>query len=116
MTFHFSTDEAISSSEQNHCDPSFTVEGNIRSRSDIYVTGRIQGNIDCEACVYVGSLGEISGSVRTRRAVVCGHIQGDLHASEIAAISESAHIEGKIQAKKIIAMQNPRLPENLLLS
>lgn len=116
MTFHFSTDQTISSHEDNHCAQPLTIQGNVHSKTDLYITGRIQGNVDCEACVYIGSLGDVSGYVHTRRAVVCGHIQGDLRASEIAAISDTAQIEGQVQAKKIIAMYSPQLPKDLQLS
>ena len=49
-----------------------TVEGTVKSESDIRVDGTIKGNLHCKSKVIIGPTGKVEGEVRCENAVVEG--------------------------------------------
>lgn len=79
-----------------------SIEGTVRSSSDIRIDGVIKGNLDCTSKVIIGPTGEVIGEIKCKNAVIEGKFNGHLFVDELLNIREKAHIEGEISTGKLI--------------
>jgi len=79
-----------------------SVEGTVKSESDIRVDGTIKGNLYCNAKVIIGPTGMIEGEVKCKNAVIEGEFQGTLLVEESLHVKDTAKVTGEIAAGKLI--------------
>ena len=72
------------------------IKGNIESKGDIRVDGKLVGNLQTSSKVFVGPSGSIKGDVQAQQADVLGTIEGTVKVSELLALKESCEITGTI--------------------
>ncbi|MCB0707684.1 MAG: polymer-forming cytoskeletal protein [Saprospiraceae bacterium] len=78
------------------------VEGDIKSKNDIRVDGKIKGSLNCESKVVIGPTGSVEGEVHCQHAVVEGHFDGKLNVSQLLTIKETAKVNGQIRYGKLV--------------
>lgn len=86
-----------------------SVEGDIRSVSDIRIDGSIKGSLVCEAKLIIGPSGSVEGEVKCKNAVVEGKFEGDLTVTELLTLKESARVNGKIRYHKLVVQPGAAL-------
>jgi len=59
-----------------------TVEGKVKSQSDIRIDGSIKGSLDCQAKVVIGPSGYIEGEITCKSAVIMGQLEGNIIVTE----------------------------------
>ena len=79
-----------------------TVEGTVRSKSDIRIDGSIKGKLICDAKVIIGPTGFVNGEIKCKNAVIEGKFDGNLQVSELLNIRDSANVNGDISTNKLI--------------
>ncbi|HHS95777.1 MAG TPA: polymer-forming cytoskeletal protein [Phaeodactylibacter sp.] len=79
-----------------------TVEGAIKTQSDIRVDGIIKGSLHCKAKVIIGPTGYVDGEIRCVNAVIEGKFEGTLHVTELLNIRETAKVNGDVKTNKLI--------------
>ncbi len=79
-----------------------SVEGTVRSESDIRIDGMIKGKLLCKAKVIIGPSGFVQGEIRCQNAVIEGKFEGEVYVSELLNIREKANIKGAVQTHKLI--------------
>ncbi len=78
------------------------VQGDIRSKSDIRIDGKLKGSLHCDAKLIIGTTGKVEGSVHCKNAVIEGNFEGDLHVTELLTMKETAKVEGNISYGKLV--------------
>lgn len=78
------------------------IEGIFKSSEDVRLDGKIIGEVSCEKRLVMGKEGIVEGKITTLDAVVRGRVDGEIRVSGILHLQETAHIEGKIVARKLI--------------
>ena len=71
-----------------------TITGNLLSKGEIQIDGRIEGDIDTETLL-VGETAHINGDIRAKRARVYGHVNGQITAQSVT-LANTAHVTGNI--------------------
>jgi len=79
-----------------------TIEGTIKSDSDIRIDGIIKGSLTCGAKVIIGPSGFIEGEVRCQNAVIEGRFEGTLQVAELLNVRETAKVSGDVRTNKLI--------------
>jgi len=79
-----------------------TIEGTIKSESDIRIDGIIKGSLNCNAKVIIGPSGFIEGEVRCQNAVIEGRFEGTLQVAELLNVRETAKVVGDVRTNKLI--------------
>jgi len=82
-----------------------TVEGNIRTESDIRIDGTVLGDLDCSGKVIIGPSGDIKGDITCQSAVIEGQFEGNLAVAEILTLKETAIINGEASYDKLVVHQ-----------
>jgi cytoskeletal protein CcmA (bactofilin family) len=70
------------------------VIGNVTSKGEIHVDGRVQGGIHCHSLV-LGENSQIEGSVVAQNVVIRGNLSGSVRALRIA-LHSGCHVEGDL--------------------
>jgi cytoskeletal protein CcmA (bactofilin family) len=74
-------------------------EGNLQFSGELFVYGRILGNVtglDGEAKITLGQSGVIEGDVRVSTVVIDGTIKGEVYAAAKVELAERAVVEGSV--------------------
>lgn len=75
--------------------------GDLKTKDTARIDGVIQGNIQSEGTVIIGTGGQVNGNIQAVEISVAGMIKGDLVAQNRIEILSSAHIEGNITTKSL---------------
>lgn len=78
------------------------VKGNISAPGDIRIDGTLEGDLNCDARVILGSQGSITGDVSCADAFIYGNLAGSLKVQNTLEVGSTAHINGKVSTKKLI--------------
>lgn len=82
-----------------------SVEGNIRTESDIRIDGTLLGDLHCSGKAIIGPTGKVTGDIICQNAVIEGQFEGNLAVSEILTLKETAIINGEASYDKLVVHQ-----------
>jgi cytoskeletal protein CcmA (bactofilin family) len=81
------------------------IHGDLTFSGGLYVEGRIIGKVvaekGVESLLTLALGGSIDGEITVPKAVISGHLTGDIHSDERIELTETAHIQGNIHYKLI---------------
>jgi cytoskeletal protein CcmA (bactofilin family) len=88
--------------------PNTEVRGDLHFVNQLYVNGRIEGNVTADAgtdaTVVVGEDGFVAGEIRVPNVVVNGRVEGDVYATTRIELAQCAEVKGNVYYK-LIEMQ-----------
>lgn len=76
------------------------VEGNISTKSDLVISGKIIGDIKCDGNLEIE--GSVDGDISAELVVIRGTVIGDIEVSKSVEIQNNAKVKGDILAQSII--------------
>lgn len=79
--------------------PGLVLEGKLESDEDVWIAGRIKGEVHCKRKVIVARGGHIEASVTCSSIVVFGEVVGNVVAEEHVIIESSGRLLGDITTK-----------------
>lgn len=79
-----------------------SIDGEMKTDSDIRIDGSVTGTIHSQAKVVVGDSGKVEGDISCINADVSGKINGELHVKEMLFLKSTAVIEGDISVSKLV--------------
>jgi len=80
-----------------------TIEGNISSGGTIRIDGKVNGNLNVEGDVYIGSEAFITGNIHASSIHLSGTVQGNIRATNLLRLLSTAKLYGDIQVQSFVA-------------
>ena len=77
------------------------ISGLITGNSDFQISGEIDGDCDLEGTVTLAKDGIWTGTIKAGNVIVAGQVQGDIIASGMVEITETARISGTVSGDAI---------------
>lgn len=77
------------------------LKGDISSNGDIRIDGTLQGNIQCQAKVVIGSNGSVEGDISGQQADIMGKVSGTIKVKELLMLKGGSHVNGNLYAGKL---------------
>ncbi len=74
----------------------FTAPGSVR------IDGRIEGDVEVEETLILGTSGSITGNVKAKAAIIGGEINGDVDAPDKVELSSTARLIGDVTTATIV--------------
>ncbi len=77
------------------------IDGNLQSESSVRIDGRVQGRIDADDLVEIGTTGSVSSDVHGLRVSVAGAVAGNVEAKERVDLLAGAKLTGNVRAPRL---------------
>jgi cytoskeletal protein CcmA (bactofilin family) len=81
--------------------PTLRFKGELKAQEDLRIEGRIEGSIQHQQRVVVGSKGELVANVSAAQIDVEGKVTGDLVAKKAIKVNQAATVRGNIRAPSV---------------
>ncbi|MDP2207924.1 MAG: polymer-forming cytoskeletal protein [Bacteroidota bacterium] len=104
------------SNELNLIGTGTIIEGKLRSRGNIRIDGKINGELFASESVSVGSSGEIEGSVSAKNISIGGKVKGSITVQEKLVLENKAIVSGDIRAAKLVIDEGAIFDGNCTMS
>ena len=88
------------------------INGDLSTKGDIRIDGKITGTVKSKAKVVVSNTGEVVGDIFSESAEVSGKISGDVNTSEILFLKATATLTGDIFSNKLVVESGANLTGN----
>ena len=75
--------------------------GNITTKGDIVVEGRVIGTITCASKLVIGDNGYVEGNIDAKNANIAGEVNGTVVVRELCQLQEKGKITGDIYTQKL---------------
>ena len=86
-----------------HIGKSVIVKRELSGSEDLYVDGQVEGTIELQGNnLTVGPNGQVKANVNAKGVVVQGKLEGNIRATERAALTKSAVVVGDIVALRVL--------------
>jgi len=73
------------------------VRGNIFSKGDIRVDGKIEGNIECDGKIVAGTTSDMKVDIKTNEMNINGSFEGDIVADNQLNVGSQGNITGNVK-------------------
>lgn len=90
------------SSQINMIGEGTVLEGTLRARGDVRVSGRVVGRLEVAGKVIVAQEGSVEGELDAQSADIAGTIDGHIQTSERVVLKSTARIDGDIKAGRLV--------------
>lgn len=94
------------------------VVGDLSFTGDLIVSGRVRGNLIAEsgakANLELNPTGVVEGEIRVPRAVIYGHVHGDLFSDGHLVLADSAQIKGNLYYNLIEVVKGAQVEGSLV--
>jgi len=77
------------------------IEGQIKTKGDIRIDGKLKGTLFAEGRVVVGEEGKITGEIECSNIEIYGKIYGKIVVKELTMLKATSYIEADIITKKL---------------
>ena len=95
------TAEPVSPGKINRIMEGTSIEGEIRSDSNIRIDGRVKGTVSARGRVIVGQTGIIEGEVVCQSSDIEGTVIGKVNCQDLLSLKATAKLQGDINTKKL---------------
>jgi cytoskeletal protein CcmA (bactofilin family) len=95
------TAETVNPGKINSIMEGTSIEGEIRSDSNLRVDGRVKGTINVRGRLIVGQSGVIEGEVTCQSSDIEGTVLGRVNCQDLLSLKATAKLQGDINTKKL---------------
>lgn len=85
------------------------IKGDLSTKGDIRIDGKITGDVKSKAKVVVGTTGEVLGNIFSESAEIAGLVTGDLNTIEILFLKTTANVKGNVSSNKLVVENGANL-------
>ena len=81
--------------------PSMMIKGEIRTREELLVDGEVEGLVESQSVLTVGTNGKVRGNIKAREVAIFGSVRGNVEVTEKIAIRDQGSLIGDIKGAGI---------------
>lgn len=93
--------EPVNTGKINSIMEGTSIEGEIKSDSNIRIDGRVKGTINVRGRLIVGSSGMVEGDVTCQSSDIEGTVNGKITCADLLSLKATAKLTGDINTKKL---------------
>lgn len=90
------------SKELNLIGPGTVVEGNIRTKGNIRIDGKVRGEVHSTENLAIGAGGEVEGGLSGKNVIVGGRVTGNVSSVEKLVLEAKSVVHGDIRAQRLV--------------
>ena len=77
------------------------IVGSVKSSANIYINGKLNGDLTCSGDAILGSSASIKGNLTVNSITIEGMLNGNVSAKDLVEIKSTARITGDVRAKRM---------------
>ncbi len=85
------------------------INGDLVTKGDIRIDGKIIGNIQSKAKVVIGNTGEVLGDINAESAEINGLVKGNISTVETLFLKATANLIGDVSSNKLVVENGANL-------
>ena len=85
------------------------INGDLSTKADVRIDGKIIGNVSSKAKVVIGTTGEVIGNIFSESAEISGCVNGNLSITEILFLKATANVKGNVASNKFVVENGANL-------
>lgn len=89
--------------------PTVSITGNISGPGDLFLDGKVIGDIAIDGLLFIGESGVVQGKVAAGNMILAGQVQGRITLTGKIEIRSSANVQGNIVCQKIAIAEGANL-------
>ncbi|MBL7962850.1 MAG: polymer-forming cytoskeletal protein [Flavobacteriales bacterium] len=93
--------EPVNTGKINSIMEGTSIEGEIRSDSNVRIDGRVKGTINVRGRLIVGQTGVVEGDVTCQSSDIEGTVLGKITCQDLLSLKATAKLQGDINTKKL---------------
>ena len=93
--------EPVNNGKINSIMEGTSIEGEIKSDSNIRIDGRVKGTINVRGRLIVGTSGVVEGDVTCQSSDIEGTVNGKITCADLLSLKATAKLSGDINTKKL---------------
>lgn len=93
--------EPVNAGKINSIMEGTSIEGEIKSDSNIRIDGRVKGTVNARGRVIVGQTGTIEGEIVCQSSDIEGTVIGKINCQDLLSLKATAKLQGDINTKKL---------------
>ncbi len=78
------------------------IHGNLTTKGDVRIDGKVKGDVSSKAKVVIGQTGEVEGNIYSHEAEISGKVIGNVEIIETLFLKASATLKGNIISNKLV--------------
>ena len=96
--------------------PDARVIGEIHSKGDLVIQGRVEGSLAVDAVLFVEAAGIVEAEVNARHVVIAGTFNGNLIARDVLEVAETGRVQGRVTAPRMLVADGGILNAEISMS
>jgi cytoskeletal protein CcmA (bactofilin family) len=93
--------EPVSAGKINSIMEGTSIEGELRSDSNVRIDGRVKGTINVRGRLIVGASGHVEGDITCQSSDIEGTVNGKIACQDLLSLKATARLSGDINTKKL---------------
>ena len=85
------------------------ITGDLSTKGDVRIDGKIYGDVSSKAKVVIGITGEVIGNIYSESAEISGSINGNLSITETLFLKSTAIVNGNVASDKFVVENGANL-------
>lgn len=110
------SDANATDGHQSLIDRATLCKGNLRTESDLYVEGILEGELDCQGKLFVAEGARVAARVSARSVVVAGELEGDVTCIDRFEASPTARISGTLKTPQLVVHEGAQIDGRISMS
>ncbi len=78
-----------------------TLQGDVKSETDLRIDGTIHGNVFSSSKVIIGATGFVEGNIESSQADIIGKVTGNINVKDLLQLRGQCNVQGNISAEKL---------------
>lgn len=86
-----------------------TITGRVSGPGDLFLDGKINGDIDISGLLFIGENGVVQGEIAAGNMILAGRVEGQVTVAGKIEIRSTAYIQGDLVCQRIAIAEDARL-------
>jgi cytoskeletal protein CcmA (bactofilin family) len=96
--------------------PDTVVNGEIQSKQDLVIQGRVEGTLSVDAVLFIEVGGVVDGDVTATHVVIAGTLKGTLEVEDALEVAETGRVMGQVTAPRMLVADGALMNAELRMS
>jgi cytoskeletal protein CcmA (bactofilin family) len=102
-------DSLVDPGNKSTIKPATTITGKISGPGDLFLDGKLEGDISISGLLFIGENGSVQGELSAGNLILAGRVQGRITVAGKIEIRSTAHVRGSLVCQRIAIAEDAQM-------